>query len=609
MRTLSLLIILIAAGATFNTAQAEDDKRNYQLQHAMGFLSPYQMMDPFINLTKAGTNYWVIQDNDGLKLDYGEALTQGYIDPETGLPVRVPSNGGVALGFSVLYGMKHYPRHYAGAYTMEWEGDAYGFLSRQPRDLQRRIGSNKLSFYARPENQYARGLRFSRIHGDGLKSIRVYRDEHKKLIEAGEIWNPDFIEHMRKYDIIRTMDFQRINASPVTKFSEVARPEDPFYANSLRAEWPAPPRYGMPYEILFDLAKKTDAALWLHIPPMVGAPLHPAHPSLRSEKGHVSVVKVSAMAQQNARSIIESPEWETFARELADRLIASNYAPSKPLYIEIGNEIWNTAGAFALNTLYYQGIGRAINKKWGYREAYGLVLARFAHLFENELKRRGVSYDVTYILASHTANPHATRTAVKGFKYQLEQMKADADALIAKTGVTLTTYTRCSTDFAKNRFGDKEGDPLVRAWENAIDQDPEQLKRDLRNFCVEGPWTISRNLNHVVHNWRRHDNILRKHGIRLIGAYEGGSHDRPKKELRASDKFNSWWLEFQWGPYGADIVRQTNLAVIEAFPGTILSDFDTIGVVGSAPWLEGHYAHKTDLMRVWDEFARPQQPQ
>lgn len=605
-RSLTLLLSILVITTASGTAGAEDDTRTYQLQHAMGYFSAYQMADPFIDLTKAGNNYWKIQSNDGSSLGYGEALTQGYLDPETGLPVRVPPEGGVAAGVPVLYGMTHYPNYYAGAYTVEWDGDAYGFLRGQPRDLQRRIGTNKLSFYARPENDRGLGLRFSRIGSEGLKSIRLYRDEHKKLIEAGEIWNPAFIKHMRKYDVIRTMDFQRINDSPVTKFSEVARPEDSFYTNALKPEWPAPPRYGMPYEILFDLAEKTGAALWLHIPPMVGSPLHPAHPSLRNEKNRVSVTKVSDMAHNHAQAIIDSPEWDIFAKELADRLIASNYAADKPLYIEIGNEIWNTGGAFALNTLYYQGIGRAINKDWAYREAYGVLLAQFANLFENELKKRGVSYNVTYVLASHTPNPHATRTAIRGFKYQLQQMQADADALIAKTGITLTTYTRCSRGFAKNRFGRREGAALTRAWEAAIDENPEELKRELRDYCVNKPELDVHNVGFIVNNWHRHNKVLQRQGFRLIGAYEGGSHDRPAQELRASRKFNSWWIGFQWGPYGADIVRQMNLAIIEAFPGVMISDFDSMGVVGDAPWLEGHYAHETDLMRVWDEFARPQ---
>lgn len=485
-------------------------------------------------------------------------------------------------------------------------GGSLWFLNGQPNDLQRRVGARELSFYVRPENTQRLNIRFSQIRDEGLKSFRLYRDEHKKLIDAGEIWNPDFIEHMKKYDVIRTMDFQRINGSPVTKFSEVALPGDAFYANALMDEWPAPPRYGMPYEILFDLANKADAALWLHIPPLIGAPLHPGHPSLRNDKGNIGIRKVSAMASSNAKEIIDSPTWDEFTKELADRLVASGYSPEKPLYIEIGNEIWNNARPFSLNTSYFRGIGRGLRNDWRHREAYGAVLARFANSFEEELKRRSLDYNVTYVLASHTANVSATTKAIEGFNYQVESMQADADALIAKTGLALTSYTRCSASFSKQRFKGAKGKELIHLWEKAIDENAESLKRELHDFCVTASGHGVLSLQYIVKSWRLHQEAARKNGMRLIGAYEGGSHDQPDEGLKESKKFAEWWLDFHWGHYGADIIRQTNLALINEFPGVMLSDFSSMGPVGRAPWVEGHYAYETDLLRVWDEFSRPQ---
>lgn len=584
---------------------AEKDDRTYQLQYSMGYFSSFNTLDPFLDLTKAGNSYWIIEQNDGPSLSFGEAVEQGYLDPDTGLPRNLPANARAVSKFSVLHGMTQHPRYFAGAYTMEWEGKAYGFLQGQPRDMQRRVGTNALSFHIRQDHKSGRGIAFSQVRGDGVKSIRLYKNEHKKLIDAGEIWNPDFIEHMRRYDVIRTMDFQHTNASPVTKFSQVARPEDPFYANTLRTEWPAPARYGMPYEVLFDLAQKADAALWLHIPAMIGAPIHPAHPSLRSEKGWVSAGKLSEMAKENARAIVDSPEWEIFASELADRLVASGYDADTPLYIEIGNEIWNWSPPFGRNTSYFEGLGAGLHDKGGHRRAYGNVLARFAHLFENALKARGVSYNTVYVIASHTVRPSTTRTAIVGFKEQLDALGADTDALTAKTGVALTTYTRCSGGFGANRFNKAEGDALVRAWEKAIADDPEQLKRDLHDYCVNATTDNDYNVRKLMTYWRRQHAEIQRHGLRLIGAYEGGSHDWPRELLGASETFRDWWRDYHWGPYGADVVRQTNLAIIEQFPGVMLSDFDSIGEIGGAPWLEGHYAKDTDLMRVWDEFARP----
>lgn len=594
--------------AAQDRAAQDDTPRNYQLQYSMGYFSSYKLLDPFLDLTKAGDNYWIVEQTGEEAIGYGEALSRGYLDPETGLPQDLPAGARAGPSAGVLHGMTYFPDYYAGAYTMEWDGKAHGFLQGQPRDMQRRLGPNKLSFYAHPQNRRGLGLRFSQVRGEGIDSIRVYRDEHRKLIEAGEIWNPAFIEHMRRYDVIRTMDFQRINTSPVTKFSQVARPEDPFYVNALEHEWPAPPRYGMPYEILFDLARKADAALWLHIPALIGAPLHPGHPSLRKEDGEFSWDNMRSMARENARAIVDSPEWEIFAAALTDRLVASGYDAGKPLYIEIGNEIWNWAPPFGSNTTYYHGLGYGLrdDRTWGHRHAYGFVLARFADTMETELKKRGLSYNIVYVLASHTANAPATSAAIAGFNAALENMGENASAVAAKTGVALTTYTSCSTGFGAKRFGKRDGAALARAWEGAIAEDPEGLKRGLHDYCINATRNNDLNLHHVLESWKRHRDIIEPHGLRLIGAYEGGSHDWPRDLLKASETFSAWWREFHWGPYGADVVRQTNLALIEEFPGVMLSDFDSIGPIGGAPWVEGHYAQETDLMRVWDEFARPQ---
>ena len=52
------------------------------------------------------------------------------------------------------------------------------------------------------------------------------------------------------------------------------------------------------------------------------------------------------------------------------------------------------------------------------------------------------------------------------------------------------------------------------------------------------------------------------------------------------------------------MVRQINLSLIEAFPGVILSNYGSSGPIGDAPWLDGHYGQKTDMMRMWEEFGR-----
>ena len=611
LQTLSALAALAAAGglqqaaAQTGSQNDESDPRGYQLQIGSDYFWPGNLDDPFLDLTKAGSGYWRIESNDGPGMEYGEAAEAGFINKETGLPSRLPPDASAARGPGFLSNARHYPNYYAGAYTFEWEGDAYGFLHRQPRDLQRRIGKNRISFFVRPESTGGRAIGFSRIRGEGVTSFRVYRDEHKKRIEAGEIWNPAFIEHIGKYDIFRTMNLQKVNNLPVRSFDEVARPEDASYANDLRDQWPAPARYGVPYEVLFDLAMQADVDLWVHIPPMIGAPEHPAHPSFRNEEGQTAPPKLGRMARTHWRAILDSPEWDAFAAAFVERLIASGYPTDRPLYIEVGNEVWNFAFPFVLHTNYFGGLGRGMNASWSQREGYGVLTARWATALEKEFASRGVSYNVTYVLAGQTASSHTTTAALRGMKRQLELSGADAEAILARTGVALASYVSCSVPFSKRTFPGLEGAALRRAWEKAIDEDREGLMRRHRDYCLNGPAGVIATRAWVMRNWRAHRRAAEAAGVRIIGAYEGGSHDQPPRETRQSEKFKKWWTDYHWGPYGADVVRQVNLAIIEEFPGVILSNYAGMGGIGGAPWIDGHYALETDMLRMWDEFAKP----
>ena len=106
--------------------------------------------------------------------------------------------------------------------------------------------------------------------------------------------------------------------------------------------------------------------------------------------------------------------------------------------------------------------------------------------------------------------------------------------------------------------------------------------------------------------WKEHQKFATEGGSRLIGAYEGGSHLKPPKELSESKEFMKWWRDYHWGPQGADVARSINKELIETFPGVIVANYESIGELSAAnPWIDGHYARPTPMLRMWDEFARP----
>ena len=418
---------LLSATAFVNAqkSDASPASMRHQLQLNPGGFKPGNTDEPLLDLSKSMRHHWQIVMRDGSRISAPEIRAMDNLNDATGLPRSLPDDAAYIGGMNFLGTMGTYPDHFADKYTLEWEGDGYGFVGGQPRDLQTRIGRNKVRFFVSPQKRAGRELRFSRISGDGITKFRIYRDEYKDLLDAGEIWNPDFIDQIKPYDIIRTMDMQAINSSPIRSFADVARPDDAIYGLQLDNGWPPKRRYGAPYEIFFDLAEKADIKLWLHVPPMIGAPVHAGDLSLRKDDNpdHFDAKKFQRMGTDHGIDIIDSPEWEIFAREFTDRLVASTYPATKPLYIELGNEIWNEAPGFELSTLYVAGIGKAINKNWGAREGYGILSARWAAALEAEFKARDLNYNVIYVMGSQTAWGDTTPARHSRFQAPAEQKR------------------------------------------------------------------------------------------------------------------------------------------------------------------------------------------
>ena len=357
----------------------------------------------------------------------------------------MPDNGFQAVGGQVFSQIKNFPDYYAGDYVFEWDGDAHGILHGHPRDFFFKENPNRIRFSFTSENANTRALRFTQIKNGGFSNIRLYRSEHEELLEQGKIWNPAFIELVSQYDIIRTMDMQSTNNSPVRSFDDIATPESPAWGSGHSNRWPPAPYYSVPYEVLFNLGVETERSLWVHIPPQIGSQKHHSHPSMRLDDrpDRTDPEKLRQHAAKNTSDILDSPEWDKFADNFISRLAASGYPKDRPLYVEVGNEIWNFGGGFVLSTYYAWGIGDGALGNAGMRKGYGILTARWMLVLEQAMDRSGEKFDIRYVLATHTAWPDRTNLALGALRDYLKKSGADHQALMNKVGVTLTTYYGC----------------------------------------------------------------------------------------------------------------------------------------------------------------------
>ena len=589
---------------------------DHRLQVGLNFTSQINMEWPFINLAKSNGAYWYAYNRGGGATLSPSLIRNGHIDLQTGLPNSLPANGSFAVLGNWFVGVNKHPQYYAGEYAIEWEGGARVSVNGQPASLVETRSPNRTEFTFTEQTIGTRALLFSNLTQGGLKDLKVFRTEHEELLDRGEIWNPDFLDLLSDYHVIRTMDMQCTNNSPVRSFDDLATMQSAHWGGCHRSQWPAPPFYSIPYEALFNLGVKTGAEMWVHVPIEIGSLKHHSHPDFAKDgltpetRFYEDADKFRAFVRENAVATLESPEWDKFADEFLERLIASGYPSDRPLYTELGNEVWNFASGFIFSTYYAFGIGEGLadagilSRAPDPRYGYGALTARWALAMEAAMARRGVNYNIVYVSGSHTALAVRTRWALESMRDYFNHKGVNPGPYFERTGVALTTYSGALSSFEDDYIGQLSKESLVPAWEAEIARDPEGAKRAVREHIVNGPQTSLATRDWILWKWRQHREEAAKFGVKVIGAYEGGSHLEPPRELLASPTFTEWWHDYHWGEYGADVMRQINDAVLAEFPDAILSNFLSVGSVGENPWVDGHYADETAVTRMWREFGR-----
>lgn len=602
--TLMLASLCILSFA--NSDAAETPARKYQLQVGVGFAAPYNLEEPFLNMAQMRSGDWSFETGPKERVDGMEAVARGFIDAKTRMPTAKAGAAKFGENASFYSGAEAFRSYYADEFVLSWKGDARGYMQRWEGAVPSTREKNRV-VYSLSEPKVKGGvLRFGAINSD-VSDVKIYRKKYEALVERGEIWNPEFIKYVRRYDVARTMDLQYSNNLPVRRFDQIATMSDPWGQRANMA-WPEPPFYSVPYEVLFNLGVKADIAVWMTLPLQIGSPVAQADPSLRRDdkRSRLDGAKFRAAVSTRAKEALASPEWDIFAKEFVDRYLASGYPMTRPLYLEAGNEVWNNAGGFWISTNYALAIAQGTPVKADAGHGYGVLVARYVIALEKEFARRKISPNVVYIIGARTADSWRTQQALEGFIAYLKLNGANPNAYLPKTGVAVTNYYGHFNDMSQILFGAKNPAEYAPKWIGEIKRDPTGFSKRISTLLTDGPKGLKADLPWLLVRYAEHKAIAEKFGSRLIGAYEGGSHLVPPRELSNDPVFRKWWRDYHWGEEGAAVGRRFNQAIIDAYPDFILSNYRIFGPLSpDSPWVDGHYAEATPVMRMWDEFARP----
>jgi hypothetical protein len=151
--------------------------------------------------------------------------------------------------------------------------------------------------------------------GNYIRDIKVFHEDDIPLLEMGLEFTPRFLENLKFFSNLRTMDWQVINGSTETSWSQRPLETDATYM-----------RRGVPIEDLVALANMTETELWLSIP-----------------------------AQAD----------EDYIRQMAT-YVRDNLNPNLKVRLEYSNELWNRWGGFRGNIYLSrrQFAGLPIGKAW-----------------------------------------------------------------------------------------------------------------------------------------------------------------------------------------------------------------------------------------------------
>lgn len=591
IKLVSLFSVFMAAAIGCNAdGFAQSDTGNASpsepplLQAGPWFMNPTNIERLTINYLLTGEESWRINHPR-----LGDKVSSAEIDPETGLPHEYHGSQPLVSGW---YLASTQPKEgFAGDWVIEIEGP--GRVSIGLAKGTRRVSDRRVEWNFAP-GESAVYASLSDIDGP-LKALRIYRAEDEERLKAGKIWSGRFVEEISKYDIVRTMDIQNANGIMVRRADEIPPLGYHFWGNRKTS---GTHFQSIPHEALVALAMEADVSLWFQASLFLGFPKD-FDDLAENEKGYRHG-EMRELARAHLDDILASPEWDKYADDFVAALITQNYPEDRTVYTSGLNEVWNFAGAsFFWNTTYCDAIGEVLTGAGGggratqEREGYGTLMARWMMALDDALARAGRNQKVVYVIESHTASKSATRKSLDYAKRQIEQSGRKWSDYAPRMGVALTTYWGGARDTVWRSFKSPD------AWKAAIEADPEGTAEAFADFQIKAGKDVSLTPAWVVAKWQNHASQAAPYGVKVIGAYEGGPHQKRPKYIP-----KEWYEAYLWGPAGGRINTALNEALATAFPGTILANYALTGGTGGDPWFDGLDGEDNGIKRSWAEFQR-----
>lgn len=224
------------------------------LSYGLNGISDWGVSQPFLDVFKTSRPWIGHLDGQWGGYENEEMAAAGILD-ENGYLTEMPEGVNRVETF-VLTEMPAEALDAAGRYRLTYEGEG---------DVQVQFGATNVTyvdgeiwFDYEPNGENMVSIAFTSTDpndtGDYLRNFSLVKEDHIESLEAGEIFNPVWLDVIDETHAVRFMDWMQTNNSTVETWDDMPNVGD--------ASWAT----GVPIEVMVELANQIGSEPWFNIP-------------------------------------------------------------------------------------------------------------------------------------------------------------------------------------------------------------------------------------------------------------------------------------------------------------------------------------------------------